>query len=444
MNRLAFGTWAGFVLLSSACQQSKSSADGGRPGGGERILYVATTGNDSWSGTLPAPNAAATDGPFATIDHARVVVQGVDKSGLSRVTIQIRDGNYFLALTPPYHSLRFSSADSGTAETEIVYENYPNEHPVISGGIPVTGWTNRGSGNLWQTTLPAGTVPFENLYYRDERRLRPRIGGYLGADPSLRVFAEGACSADGALCPNDNTCPSFAPIAGTGGAGDAAVGSGATMYECFDRFQYCDPDPKKKNADTSCAKSPITNTWANLHNDPTCPVPQPANSDAPIGNIELLVFEQFSTSKLRIKCIDPTAGMIYLTGPTAFARQHLTESGFIDKHRYIIENVKDMLTLAGQWFLDESASAPSMTLTYLAKDNENPMVDSTTDAVIVPQLEEVLVASQLSFVTFRGLTFAHDNFRVDPQGYASTGSSRRSARRCRYRIRSTSSSTATS
>ena len=34
-------------------------------------LYVATDGNDGWTGTLESPNADATDGPFATLARAR-------------------------------------------------------------------------------------------------------------------------------------------------------------------------------------------------------------------------------------------------------------------------------------------------------------------------------------------------------------------------------------
>ena len=29
------------------------------------LVYVSTKGDDAWSGKLPAPNNAATDGPFA-------------------------------------------------------------------------------------------------------------------------------------------------------------------------------------------------------------------------------------------------------------------------------------------------------------------------------------------------------------------------------------------
>ena len=38
-------------------------------------FYVATDGNDAWSGTLASPNAAKTDGPFATLQRARDAVR---------------------------------------------------------------------------------------------------------------------------------------------------------------------------------------------------------------------------------------------------------------------------------------------------------------------------------------------------------------------------------
>lgn len=38
-------------------------------------LYVATNGNDDWSGKLAEPNVAKTDGPFATLERARDAVR---------------------------------------------------------------------------------------------------------------------------------------------------------------------------------------------------------------------------------------------------------------------------------------------------------------------------------------------------------------------------------
>src|SRR5271157_2753422 len=59
-------------------------------------FYVAPNGNDAWSGTLPAPNATNTDGPFATFDRARAAVQTSVKTGAKPVTVQFRAGTYFL------------------------------------------------------------------------------------------------------------------------------------------------------------------------------------------------------------------------------------------------------------------------------------------------------------------------------------------------------------
>ena len=44
-------------------------------------FYVATDGNDDWSGTLPAPNEAGTDGPFATLARARDAIRALKQEG---------------------------------------------------------------------------------------------------------------------------------------------------------------------------------------------------------------------------------------------------------------------------------------------------------------------------------------------------------------------------
>jgi hypothetical protein len=83
-------------------------------------FYVAPNGNDLWSGTLAAPNSAGSDGPFATFDRARAMVQYIAKTGLTKINVQFRGGTYYLPATE-----MFTPADSGTASMEIVYQNYP-------------------------------------------------------------------------------------------------------------------------------------------------------------------------------------------------------------------------------------------------------------------------------------------------------------------------------
>lgn len=37
----------------------------------DSVIFVSVGGNDSWSGSLPEPNAGKTDGPFASFERAR-------------------------------------------------------------------------------------------------------------------------------------------------------------------------------------------------------------------------------------------------------------------------------------------------------------------------------------------------------------------------------------
>lgn len=342
--------------------------------------YVAPNGNDQWSGTLAAANSKGTDGPLATFDRARMLVQSVQKSGLSQINVQFRGGTYYLPATE-----MFTPADSGSPALQIVYQNYPGETPVFSGGMVLANWTSAG-GNLWKTTLPASTQYFETLFYSGVRRLRPRPGSSAGSNVGSNVGA-------------------FYRIAGTvflaASATNCTVLVQGSGYECFDRFYYSPNDP-------------ISGTWKNLAAAANNPCNQPAGNQAIAGDIEVLDFEQFTTAKLRVSCIDTANHIVYLTGPTDINQSKPTQSGFIAGNRYMVDNVQDDLTVPGQWFLDHSATP--WTLSYIANAGENP----NRDTVIVPQLPQLLVASGLQYVTFQGLTFEHDNYTVPATGHKSS------------------------
>ena len=241
-------------------------------------------------------------------------------------------------------------------------------------------WKNTG-GNKWTATLPASTQYFENLFYNGVRRLRPRLGGYLGT-----YFRFGDTVYLNAPAP-----PASAPNP------DCSVYINGSGWECFDRFHYNPSDP-------------ISAQWRNLAPAAGNPCNQPAGNSALAGDIEVLDWEQFSTSKLRISCVDTTNHIVYLTGPTAFSQNRPQFDGFNTGDRYLVENVQDALTQPGQWFLDRS-TAP-WTLTYLA----NPGEDPNKDTVIIPQVPQLLVASNLQYVTFKGLTFEHDNYTAPAAG----------------------------
>ncbi len=153
------------------------------------VYYVSTAGNDSWSGTLAAPNATGTDGPFATLTEAQATVRAVKASATQPITVYIRGGVFFLS-TP----LVFTPQDSGTAALPITYEAYPNETPVLSGGVSISGWqplpiTYEGGQQVYITQIPAvasGSWYFHELFVNGARRTRarsPNTGFYnvLGA-----------------------------------------------------------------------------------------------------------------------------------------------------------------------------------------------------------------------------------------------------------------------
>lgn len=146
-------------------------------------FYVATGGNDSWSGTLPAANANKTDGPFATIEKAQKAVRKLKvdvykpkkdpvetrwigsphELGKGKdIVVLIRNGYYSLE-----EPLVFYPEDGGErVETNlptgafeyhklrdhyVTYAAYPGEKPIISGGKRILNWKQDGA--IWTTKV---------------------------------------------------------------------------------------------------------------------------------------------------------------------------------------------------------------------------------------------------------------------------------------------------
>lgn len=180
-------------------------------------VYVSTTGNDSTgTGSFAAP--------YATVDKARqaidtviaasgcggggrtspyvVALRGVPTpSGFATLVTAsgtaLAAGTYYQGSTTLTKNLSFTSSDSGCAGFPVVYQSYPGETAIISGGIRVTGWTATGytcGGTCTQYSVAlSSTQPyFESLFYNGNRRFRPR----LGASPT------NTCGSSGATCPN--------------------------------------------------------------------------------------------------------------------------------------------------------------------------------------------------------------------------------------------------
>ncbi len=158
------------LRLPSVAQADDTKAD----------LYVSPRGNDAWSGTLPEPNAQKTDGPLATIHHARDLVRAINGTAdrETPMIVALRGGTYYLPET-----LVFTPADSGTARVPIIYRAFPGERPVLSGGRRIDGWNVADDGR-WSVAIDdvkQGRWTFSQLFVDDQRRMRPRLPkqGYL-------------------------------------------------------------------------------------------------------------------------------------------------------------------------------------------------------------------------------------------------------------------------
>ncbi len=152
-------------------------------------FYVAVDGNDAWSGRLAEPNAARSDGPFATLPRARDAVRSLKKQGplAEPVTVYLHEGTYRIEKT-----LEFTPEDSGTEKAPVTYAALAGQRPVLSGGRPITGW-HKGPGPLWTAAIPAvkdGSWYFHQLFVNGQRRTRARTPnqGYLYTEGILAPF----------------------------------------------------------------------------------------------------------------------------------------------------------------------------------------------------------------------------------------------------------------
>jgi len=160
-------------------------------------LYVATNGDDAWSGRLPAPNQALTDGPLATLAGARDAIRALRaKEALDGpATVLVRGGTYTLSepwvLTP---------ADSGTEQSPVIYAAFPGDEPVFSGGRRIEAKWQPYRGEIVVCDVPEahnGGWPFRQLFVNGQRQDRARLpndGYYHIVEPAgdnAFVYREG-------------------------------------------------------------------------------------------------------------------------------------------------------------------------------------------------------------------------------------------------------------
>jgi hypothetical protein len=340
------------------------------------IIFPADYYISPASGTPTAPCSVGSDAnngktvgaPFATWSHAISVITAAGLFGSKPLTVafcQSTIGNYGTTVT-------LNGSTSGTALNTVSWISYPGHSPVISGGTQVTGMvlattgTCSGIARCYQVTLPGGTPYFERLWYNGAIRFRPRLGAAIGN-------LQGAYGHSLSQVTGATDCPS---------SGSNVCG----MVYCSAVTGTCQAGP-----DTSGS---IAN-WASCSSNPC----------------EITAFSKWTASVVIISTINTSTHKIILT----CAAQCGTVGGFGGifqaGERYIIENVKELLQFAGQWYYDKS----SRQLTYIA----NPGEDPTADLIEIGNKTQVITGSGLSWTIFSGLTLEHDNYVLPANGFFS-------------------------
>jgi parallel beta-helix repeat protein len=114
-------------------------------------------------------------GPIRTLEAARDAARAQRKSGTSGpISIKLRAGTYFLSETLVL----------GPEDSDTVWEAWPGEKPVISGGRVIAGW-KKGTGSVW--TADATGPYFRQLFIsgrRAQRARTPNFGFYRIDGPS--------------------------------------------------------------------------------------------------------------------------------------------------------------------------------------------------------------------------------------------------------------------
>ncbi len=121
--------------------------------------YVNPTGNDLWTGTKKNPNSKKTDGPFKTLEQAKLAIRTLKKTNqfTNKVTVNIAGGSYYLK-----QALNFTSMDTGLPGKEILWQGDPDTQVIISAGLPIS--CVQRDATFWDcpvTTLPVSTTYFD-------------------------------------------------------------------------------------------------------------------------------------------------------------------------------------------------------------------------------------------------------------------------------------------
>lgn len=322
-------------------------------------LFISPAGNDNWSGTRAVPNTGKTDGPFATIERAKIAVRALTAKRDGDITVLLRGGMYHHTRT-----VVFSCEDSARQKRTITYAAYPGETPILSAGVPL---------RTWKKIDPAG-VPEKtrgNVYAAD--------ASFVLSLRSNAVIPHGA-----GLAPDLDDAVKIKSIFDPDGMLARARGKGfrpELPYENIPQAIWKDYYPITIPRDAVGA----------LQHD---------------AGIELLIIPMYYwiMNILPVTSIDRSAGRLMALWPATYL---LKQNHMEDMPSAWIENAPEYMDEVGEWFFD-----PRSLMVYVYSPSGQPK------DIIVPVLTEIIrVEGDIHYdaasdeavrgIQFKGLTFAH-------------------------------------
>lgn len=150
-------------------------------------FYVSPEGDDNNPGTEPLP--------FRTLAKAQEAVRGMNVDMTGDIIVYLREGTYTLQST-----WNLNEEDSGSNGYVVRWSAYPGEHPVISGGRKITGWTLYDSAKGIYKADGGMDFASRQLFINGVRATRARseagltnavktATGYTSGDVQLAVYA---------------------------------------------------------------------------------------------------------------------------------------------------------------------------------------------------------------------------------------------------------------
>ena len=310
----------------------------------QATFYVAPDGSDSNKGTKEAP--------FKTITQAQKAVRAINGTMTGDIEVILRDGTYQLPAT-----VNFTEEDGGKDGNYVRYKAADGETPLITGGIPMSGWTiHDEKNNIWK--VEGVDARFRQLYVNNKKAIRARM-------PNLK----------------SNGDHNFFRLNKVDSAGSAFLLNSSDVKSTEWK------NPKKVEIHLMIA-------WAEsiLRLDKI----------SSQGNVLKFEAQDPERSKL-FRRKYPMLGTAFMSNPP---KQQV----------YYLENAYEFIDQPGEWYLDESTN----TLYYKAREGEN-MATANAVAPRVNTLFSILgkdTKSKVGYMAFEGLTFAHSNYlRPSEEGF---------------------------